>query len=231
MGVAILVVGAVVLGIILAVGGGNGDDVGAQTLSLSASDLVADACPGAGKTAAQSGEFTHYVKITFVFEGDVPNCTFADSINAATATATGASADAMVLTIIEEPIEVGARARRLHRRHARILRGRRGRATQVILVESEEDAADLASEVDAAVADGSLEAEVQDAAPNAKISVSKKEDEAIATGPLQEGDATAAPQSQSTTVRATWQGRHGESPCDLPTLTCPTCALLLYSEA
>lgn len=124
MASAILVVIAVVLGIVLAVGGGNGDDVGAQTLSLAAADL-ADACPGVGKNAAQSGQYTHIVQITYVFEGDAPNCSHADAINAATASVTGASEDTMVLTIIEEG--VGARALAPVGRHVRVLRGRRGR--------------------------------------------------------------------------------------------------------
>lgn len=72
----------------------------------------------------------------------------------------------------------------------------------MILVESEEAAANLAVTVEDTVADGSLEEQVNDAAPQAKMHVSEEEGEEVSQGTLQEADTPAVSASPSTAVRA-----------------------------
>lgn len=172
MATAFIVVIAIVIGVVFAMRTDEDDEatqVVPEAAAIAPEDLVADACPGEGATAAMSGQYTHFIQIVYSFEGETPNCTQADAINAATASATGASAEAMLVTI-EEDSTARMLSLRSHKKQrysgawARALR-RRGRVLQVILADSEEAAEELSGTVAEAASDGSLEEQINGAVP------------------------------------------------------------------
>jgi len=121
----------------------------ADQIDLAAADAFAGTCNNT--ELADTTIFSHYVSVVYGFEGEVPNCTFADNLNAAAESAFGVSSDSMLVAI--ETASSGTE-RRL--RNVRATQGESWRAIQTLLLLSQDEAGTVFLKVQDAISDGTL---------------------------------------------------------------------------